>query len=128
MGEPLSVFLVTFISSKWKMMLQYHQYHMLSKILDKIYSIQKLGDNFLFNQINNYHSNIKFTIELNPSGSFQTPNFPTSKVSVNSTFEKAQNYLHHVSPKLQIVINEINLMTIFIVQIQFDQTLTKKSF
>ena len=33
------------------------------RFLDDIYSRQKLGDNVLFDQLNNYHPNIKLTIE-----------------------------------------------------------------
>ena len=35
--------------------------------VDDIYSKWKLGDNVLFDQLNNYHPNIKLTIEVNPS-------------------------------------------------------------
>ena len=37
------------------------------RFVDDIYSRQKLGDNVLFDRLNNYHPNIKFTIEVNPS-------------------------------------------------------------
>ena len=37
------------------------------KFVDDIYSRWKLGDNILFDQLNNYHPNIKLTIEVNPS-------------------------------------------------------------
>ena len=33
----------------------------------EIYSKKKIGYNVLFNRLNNYHPNIKLTIELNPS-------------------------------------------------------------
>ena len=36
------------------------------RFVDDIYSRRKLGDNVFFNQLNNYHSNIKLTIEVNP--------------------------------------------------------------
>ena len=35
------------------------------RFVDDIYSRRKLGDNSLFDRINNYHPNIKLTIELN---------------------------------------------------------------
>ena len=37
------------------------------RFVDDIYSRQKLGNNALFDQLNNYHQNIKLTIEVNPS-------------------------------------------------------------
>ena len=37
------------------------------RFADNIYSRQKLGDNVLFDQLKNYHPNIKFTLEVNPS-------------------------------------------------------------
>ena len=59
---------------------------------------------------------------------FWTPNSPTSMVLINSMFiEKTQNYLYHGLPILQIAINEIQSMVIFIVQKEYHQTLTKKS-
>ena len=36
------------------------------RFVDDIYSRQKLGDNVLFDWLNNYHPNIKLTIEVNP--------------------------------------------------------------
>ena len=35
--------------------------------VDSIYSRPKLGDNVLFDRLNDYHSNIKLTIQVNPS-------------------------------------------------------------
>ena len=37
------------------------------RFADDIYSRRKLGDNILFDRLNSYHSNIKLTIEVNPS-------------------------------------------------------------
>ena len=59
--------LVTFTWSKWKMMLIFYR-----RFLDNIYSRRKLGDNVLFDRLNNYHPNIKLTIEINPSNSLDT--------------------------------------------------------
>ena len=40
--------------------------------IDDIYSRPKLGDSVLFEQLNNYHSNIKLAIEVNPSKCLDT--------------------------------------------------------
>ena len=37
------------------------------RFVDDIYSRQKLGDSILFDQLNNYHPNIKLTIEVSTS-------------------------------------------------------------
>ena len=37
------------------------------RVVDEIHSRRKLGDNILFHRLNNCHTNIKLTIELNPS-------------------------------------------------------------
>ena len=37
------------------------------RFLDEIYISGKIGKNIFFNQLNNYHPNIKVTIKLNPS-------------------------------------------------------------
>ena len=37
------------------------------RFVDDIYSRRKLGDDVLFDRLNSYHPNIKFTIEVNPS-------------------------------------------------------------
>ena len=37
------------------------------RLVDDINGKQKLRDNILFDQLNNYHRNINFTIEVNPS-------------------------------------------------------------
>ena len=42
------------------------------RFVDDIYSRQKLGDNVLFDRLNNYHPNIKLTIEVNRSKSLDT--------------------------------------------------------
>ena len=43
------------------------------RFVDDIYSTWKLGDNALFDRLNNYHPNIKLTIEVNLNN-FWTPN------------------------------------------------------
>ena len=97
------------------------------KFVDDIYSRWKLGDNILFDQLNNYHPNIKLTIEV-IQVSIWIPNSPTSLLPKNSTFiGKTQNWLHHGPAKLQNAINEIQWMVIFIVQKEYHQTLTKQS-
>ena len=128
MGEPLSVTLSDIYMVKTK-----NDAVILSKpifycrFVDDIYSRWKLGDNNLFDGLNNYHLNINLTIEVNPS-KIWTPNSPTSMVRINSMFiRKAQNYLHHGPPKLQNSINETQSMVIFIVQKEYHQILTKKS-
>ena len=68
------------------------------RFVDDILSTPKLGDNVLFDRLDNYHPNIKLTIEVNPR-----------------------------PPKFQNAINEIESMMIFIVQKEYLQTLTKKS-
>ena len=40
------------------------------RFVDDTYSRRKLGDNVLFERLNNYHPNIKLTIEVNPSNFF----------------------------------------------------------
>ena len=37
------------------------------KFVDDIYSRRKLGDNVLFDRLNNYHPNINLTTKVNPS-------------------------------------------------------------
>ena len=37
------------------------------RFVDEIYSRWKLGDNGLFDRLNNYNPNIKLTIKVNPS-------------------------------------------------------------
>ena len=87
------------------------------RFIHDLYSRQKIGDNVLFDRLNNYHPNIKLTIEVNSS----------KFLPINSTFiERTQNYLHRRPPKLQNAINEIQSMVIFIVQKEYHQTLTKK--
>ena len=59
------------VESKWKTIPQYHQ-NLFDKFLIKgfvyqIYSKRKIGCNVLLNRLNNYHPNIKLTIELNHS-------------------------------------------------------------
>ena len=92
-----------------------------SRFADDIYSRQKLGDNVLFDRLNNYHPNIKLTLEV------WIPNSSTSMVLINSMFtRKKQNYLHHGPPKLQNTINVVQSMVIFIVQKEY-QILMKNS-
>ena len=52
------------------------------RFMDNIYSRGKLRYNALFDQLNNYHPNIKLTIELNPSTFLDTKQM----VPINSTF------------------------------------------
>ena len=42
------------------------------RFVDDFYSRQKLGDKVLFDRLNNYHPNIKPTIEVNPSKCLDT--------------------------------------------------------
>ena len=50
-------------------------------------------------------------------------------VPINSSFiGKTETYLHHTHPKLQNALNEIQLMVIFIVQIEYHQTVIKEKF
>ena len=42
------------------------------RFVDDIYSRRKLGDNVLFDHLNNYHPNIKLTIEVNLSEFLET--------------------------------------------------------
>ena len=76
-------------------------------LADGIYSRRKLGDNVLFDRLNNYHSNIKPTIEENPSMFLDT-----KLTNINAAYEfniigKPQNYFPHSPPKLQNTINEV---------------------
>ena len=97
------------------------------RFVDDIYSRWKLRENVFFDRLNNYHPNIKLTIEVNPSRFLDTK-LTNINVSVNSTFiGKTQNYFQHGPPKLQNAINGIQSMVIFIVQKEHHQTLTKKS-
>ena len=83
----------------------------------------------MFDRLNNYHSNIKLTIEVNPS------NFLDTKLTnINTAFEfnvyqkkkkNNQNYLDHGPPKLQNVVNEIQSMVIFIYQKEYHEPLMK---
>ena len=97
------------------------------RFVDDIYSRRKKGDNILFNRLNNYHPNIKLTIELNPS-KFLDTKFTNSMVPINSMFiRKVQNYYPHGTQKFRNAINELQSMAIFIVQKKFRQNLMKKS-
>ena len=81
----------------------------------------------MFNRLNNYHPNIKLTIELNPS-KFLDTKLTNSIVPINSMFiRKVQNYYPYGPQKLRKAINELQSMAIFIVQKKFRQNLTKKS-
>ena len=91
-----------------------------------IYSRQRLGESVLFYQLNNYHPNIKLTMEVNPS-KFLDSKLTNINGAYNSTFiGKMQNYLHHGNPKHQNAIKEIQLMVTFIVQKEYHQILMKK--
>ena len=98
------------------------------RFVDEIYSRQKLGDNVLFNQLNNYHPNIKLTIQINPSKFLDTKLTNINGAYKFNVYRKnTKLYLHHGPPKLQNAINEIQSVVIFIVQKEYHQTLTKKS-
>ena len=52
-----------------------------------------LGDNDLFNRLNNYHPDIKLTIEVNPSKCLDTQ-LTHMNVQITSAFiRQTQNYL-----------------------------------
>ena len=57
------------------------------RFVDDIYSRWKLVDNVLFDRLNRYHSNIKLTIELNPS------NFSDTKLT---NINGAYNHFHNI--------------------------------
>ena len=89
------------------------------RFAEDIYSRQKLGDNVLFKQLNNYRSSIKLALEVN-SSNFWTPNSPTSMMPINvMLIGRTQNCLHHGHLKLQKAINEIQPMVIFIFQKEY---------
>ena len=52
------------------------------RFVDDIYSRRKLGDNVLFDELNNYHPNIKLTIEVNPSKILDT-----KLISINGAYK-----------------------------------------
>ena len=53
-----------------------------SRFADDIYSRQKLGDNVLFDRLNNYHPNIKLTLEVSPSTFLDT-----KLININGTYK-----------------------------------------
>ena len=70
------------------------------RFIDDIFSKQKLGDNVLFDQLNNCHPNIKFTIELINPGTFLDTKL--ANISNNYKFDvyrKTQGYLQQLTPK-----------------------------
>ena len=68
MGGPLSVTFSDIYMVKMENDVVAPSKHIFyHRFVDDIYSRWKLGDNLLFDQLNNYHPNIKLTIELNPS-------------------------------------------------------------
>ena len=84
--------------------------------------------NVLFGRLNNYHLNIKLTTEVNPSKFLDT-----KLTNINGAY-KFNVYQENkklpspwTSPKLQNAINDIQSMVIFNVQIEYHETLTKKS-
>ena len=83
--------------------------------VDDNYSGRKIGDNALFNRLNNYCRNIKLSIKLkqNPSKFLDTK--ITKKYKTTTTMD------------IQNAINKIKSMAIFSVQKKFYQTLTKKA-
>ena len=52
------------------------------RFVDDIFSRWKLGDNVLFDRLNNYHPKIKLTIEVNPSKFLDAKN-----TSVNGAYK-----------------------------------------
>ena len=56
------------------------------RVVDEIHSRRKLGDNILFHRLNNCHTNIKLTIEVNPS------KFLDAKLSIIHGFYKFNVY------------------------------------
>ena len=52
------------------------------RFVDGIYSRGKLGDNVLLDRLNSYHSNIKLTIEVNPSKILDT-----KLTNINGTYK-----------------------------------------
>ena len=99
------------------------------RFVDDIYSKWKLGDNVLFDQLNNYHPNIKLAIEVNPSKFLNTKFTNINGAYKFNVYQKktTQNYLYHGPPKLQNAINEIQSMVTFIFQKEYHQILTKKT-
>ena len=68
MGGPLSVTLSDIYKFKMENDVSVPStFTFYCRFVDDIYSRWKLGDNVLFDQLNNYHPNIKLTIEVNPS-------------------------------------------------------------
>ena len=94
------------------------------RFVDDIYSRWKLGDNVLIDRLNNYHSNIKVTIEVNPSKFLDTK---LTNIYHQRLLKKTQKYLNHGPPKLQNAVNEIQSVVIFVFQKEYHQYLTKKS-
>ena len=96
------------------------------RFVDDIYNRRKLGDNFLFDRFNNYHLNIKLTIEVNPSKVLDTKLTNINGAYKFNVYRKNTKLPSHGPPKLQNAINKIQSMMIFIVQKEYHQTLTKK--
>ena len=67
MGGPLSVTFSDIYMVKMQNVVIPSKPIFYRRFVDDIYSRQKLGDNVLFDRLNNYHRNIKLTIEVNPS-------------------------------------------------------------
>ena len=100
-----------------------------SRFVKDIYIRKKKWDNVFFNsRLNNYHLNIKITIELNPN-KFLNTKFANinGACKFNVCQKKVQNDHRHEPPNLQNTINEMQSKAIFIVQKEFHQILMKKS-
>ena len=127
MGGPLSVtFSEIYLVKMEKVAVRYHLNLFYSRSVDDIYSRQKLGDNVLFDWLNNYHPNIKLTIEVNPIKFLDT-----KLTNINCTYKfnvyrkntKLPSPWTSKTPKRY----KWNTLVIFIVQKEYHQTLTKKS-
>ena len=67
MGGPLSVTFSDIYMVKMQNVVIPSKPIFYRRFVDDIYSRQKLGDSVPFDRLNNYHPNIKLTIEVNPS-------------------------------------------------------------
>ena len=97
------------------------------RFVDDIYTRQKLGDNVLFDQLNNDHPKMKLTLEVNPSKFLDTKLTNVNGAYKFNFYWKTQNYLHHGPPNFQNVLNEIQSMVVSIAQKEYHQNLMKKS-
>ena len=82
----------------------------------------------MFDRLNNYHLNIILSIDVNPS-KFLDIKFNNTMMSINSTLiGRTEKYLPHGPPKLRNSLKEMQLIKMFIVQKEDNQTLTKKFY